>query len=308
MKAMVCTKYGSPDVLELTEVNKPVPMANEVLVRIRATSVAAMDVRIRSSDFPLLLWIPMRFLLGFRKPKKTILGVELSGIIEDVGKDVKRFKKGDEIMAYRGMNFGTYAEYTCLHEDGMVVMKPINSTYEEAAAFAFGGLSALYFLKKSNIQSGQRVLIYGASGAVGSSAVQLAKHFGTEVTGVTSTTNIDLVKTLGADLVVDYTTENFVNRNERYDVIFDAVGKISKARSSKVLAPNGTYVSVDGQGIAKVSTKDLHFLKELMEKGKLKSVIDRCYPLEQIPEAHRYAETGRKKGNVAITVGECRVT
>jgi NADPH:quinone reductase-like Zn-dependent oxidoreductase len=303
MKAIVCTKYGSPDVLQLAEVNKPVPKHNEVLVKIHATTVSAMDVRIRGLNVPLMYWIIMRIVLGFRKPKQPILGVELSGEIEEVGKDVKRFKKGDQVIAYRGMNFGTYSEYTCLHEDGLVVMKPANASYEEAAAVSFGGLSALYFLRQGNIRNGQKVLIYGASGSVGSAAIQLAKHFGAKVTGVCSTPNMELVKALGADHVMDYTKEDFASSNDLYDLIFDAVGKISKANRMKVLAPEGKYVSVDGQGIAKVRVEDLLFLAELIESGQLKSVIDRRYPLEQVPEAHRYVDSGRKKGNVVINIG-----
>ncbi|MGC5324222.1 NAD(P)-dependent alcohol dehydrogenase [Brevibacillus sp. SYSU BS000544] len=302
MRAVVCTKYGSPDVLELKMVEKPVPKDKEVLVKIHATAVTSGDCRVRTFNSPLLYWIPMRLFLGITKPRKPILGVELAGEIEEIGKDVKRFKKGDQVFSFTGMQFGAYAEYISLPEDGLVAIKPTNASYEEAVAILFGGTTALHFLRKGNIQKGKKVLVYGASGAVGTSAVQLAKYLGAEVTGICSTTNIELVKSLGASRVIDYTKEDFTQRSERYDIIFDAVGKTSKSICKKVLTTNGTFVSVEGQGVAKERIEDLLLLKELFETGKLQAVIDRRYPLEQIREAHRYVEQGHKKGNVVITV------
>ncbi|MEW4207487.1 NAD(P)-dependent alcohol dehydrogenase [Priestia megaterium] len=302
MKAMVCTKYGKPDVLQLEEVEKPIPKENEILIKIYATTVTSGDCRVRSFNSPLLLWLPMRIVLGLRKPRKSILGVELAGEVEDVGKNVTRFKKDDQLFAMTGMKFGGYAEYICLPEKGTIAVKPENVTHEEAASISFGGTTALHFFRKENIQAGQKVLIYGASGAVGTAAVQLASYYGAEVTGVCSAKNSELVKSLGADYVIDYQNEDFNKKEERYNLIFDAIGKITKNQCKGALALNGRFVSVEGQGIAKVQTEDLLLLKKLMEEGQIKSVIDRCYSLEQIPEAHEYVETGREIGNVVVTL------
>ena len=305
MKAIVCTKYGPPEVLQLQEVDKPTPRNNEVGIKIFATAVTVSDCIIRGSKVPLRLWLPMRLVIGLTKPRKAILGMVVAGEVEAVGTQVTRFHKGNQVYAMNITRFGMYAEYTCVPENSVLAFKPSNVTYEQAAAVPFGGLLALHFLRKGEIHSGQNVLIYGASGAVGTAAVQLARHFGAEVTGVCSTTNVELVKSLGAKKVIDYTQGDVTTGGERYDVIFDAVGKRKsspfKLQCKEALTPNGKYLSVD-EGSPKLRSEDLHFLTELMEAGQLQAVIDRCYPLEQIVEAHRYVEQGHKKGNVVITV------
>ncbi len=320
MKAVICTKYGPPEVLKLRDVEKPVPKDNEILIKVYATSVTSGDTRIRGLKVPLSFWVPARIALGIKSPKINILGAELSGEIESIGKDVKKFKIGDQVFAYPGHHLGGYAEYKCMEEDSAIAIKPSKLTFEEAAAVSFGGNTALHFLKQANINDGQKVLIYGASGSVGTYAVQLAKYFGAEVTGVCSTSNIDLVKSLGADIVIDYTKEDFSKNGKFYNVIFDTVGKSTFSDCMGSLLKEGVYLqavalpptslqmrwkSITSNmkligGTAVPKAENLNFLRELIEIGKIKPVIDRTYPIEQIVEAHTYVDKGHKKGNVVI--------
>lgn len=302
MKAVVASKFGGPDVLQFQEVEKPMPKDDEILVKVHATTVTAGDIRMRSLNVPPLFWLPARITLGFTKPKHPIYGMELAGVVEAAGKVVTRFKVGDVVFASTlAENFGAHAEYKCLPEDGLVLTKPQNMTYEEAAAVPIGGPTALRLLRKGNIQRGQKVLIYGASGSVGTYAVQIAKSYGAEVTGVCSTANLEMVRSLGADQVFDYTKEDFSKSGARYDVIVDIVAKCPKSQYAKALTTNGTFVS-----IAKLNTKqsleEFTCIQELIETGKIRAVIDRCYPLEDMVAAHRYVETGHKTGNVVIQV------
>ncbi|MBC7847773.1 MAG: NAD(P)-dependent alcohol dehydrogenase [Flavobacterium sp.] len=319
MKAIVYTKYGSPNILQLKEVEKPEPKHNEILIRIKATAVNSGDIRLRKAD-P----FAVRFFFGLFKPKINILGGVFSGEIERIGSEVQRFKVGDEVFGHTDMSFGAYAGYNCFQENGSIALKPATITHQEAAVIPFGGVTALHFLKKATIQQGQKVLIFGASGAVGTAAVQLAKHFGAIVTGVCSTANIDLVQSLGADMVIDYTKQDFTKNGETYDVIFDTLNKMSISDSLRSLKSCGTLIlSAAGlkemfeanwksitsskkikvvTGIISHSAEDINFLKTLIEAGQLKPVIDRTYSLEQMAEAHAYVEKGHKKGNVAIEI------
>jgi NADPH:quinone reductase-like Zn-dependent oxidoreductase len=331
MKAIVYTEYGSPDILRLQEITKPAPKDNEVLIRVNATSVNYGDlvarnfieISAREFNMPFIMWLLAKISFGLSKPNITVLGSEFSGEIEETGKNVKNFKPGDQVFGYLGQSMGAYAEYFCIPENGVVAIKPANMTYEEAAVVPYGAIMALSLLRKANLQPGQKVLINGASGGIGSAAVQIARHLGAEVTGVCGTPRLNFVKSLGAAKVIDYTKEDFTQNGETYDLIFDILGKSSFSRCQNSLKQNGRYLlasfkmkqllqmlwtSISGSkrvicAIAPGSVEDLNSVKELIEAGKIKAVIDRCYPMEQAGEAHRYVEEGHKKGNVAIAVG-----
>ncbi|MGD9345717.1 MAG: NAD(P)-dependent alcohol dehydrogenase [Candidatus Aminicenantes bacterium] len=321
MKAIVWTKYGPPDVLQLKEVKKPIPKDNEVLIKVYAATVTAGDCEARAFKFPILFWLPLRITFGLIRPRIITLGQELAGVIEAVGKNVERFSAGDQVFASTGPGFGAYAEYKCLPAEYAVAIKPVNMTFEEAATVPIG-LDSLHFIRKANIRSGEKVLINGAGGSIGTFAVQLAKHYGAEVTGVDKGEKLDVIRSIGADYVIDYTKEDFTRRGETYDVIFDVVGGSSFLRCIRSLNKNGRYLLANPRmllmvrglwtsltsskkvitGLANYKAKDLLFLKELIEAGKLKAVIDKSYALEETAEAHRYVDTGQKKGNVVVTV------
>jgi NADPH:quinone reductase-like Zn-dependent oxidoreductase len=322
MKAIVYTRYGSPDVLQIKEVAKPAPNDSEVLIKTYATTVTSGDWRVRSLNVPAGFGLIMRLVFGVSRPKQPILGTELAGVVESVGKDVRKFKVGDQVFAFSDAAMGCHAEYKCMPEDGAMALKPANLTYDEAAALSFGGTTALDFLRRGKLQSGERVLVNGASGGVGTAAVQLAKHFGADVTGVCSTANVELVRSLGASHVIDYTQEDFTQNGETYDVIVDTVGTAPFSRSKASLKEGGRLLMVLAglpemlqipwasmtsskkviAGPAAGRAEDLRFLAGLAEAGEFRPVIDRRYPFEQIAEAHRYVDTGRKKGNVVITL------
>lgn len=310
MKAIVCTEYGPPEVLQLKEMEKPAPKNNEMLIKIYASAVTASDSLMRRSDLPLMFSLMRRLSVGLTKPRKPVWGFVLAGEVEAVGKAVKLFRRGDQVYGSTGMRMGAYAEYACMPEaqtlTGCVALKPATMSYEEAAAVPYGAMLASHFMNKGNIRSGQKVLVYGASGAIGTTAVQLAKYSGAEVTGVCSTANLDLVKSLGADKVIDYTGEDSISNLELYDFVLDAVGRRKssklKVECKNALAQNGKYISVDG-GMPWPRAEYLVRMKQLIEAGHFRAVIDRCYPMEEIVEAHRYVDQGHKKGNVVITVG-----
>jgi NADPH:quinone reductase-like Zn-dependent oxidoreductase len=323
MKAVIWTKYGPPEVLQLKEVPKPIPKDNEVLIKVHATTVTAGDCEIRRFEIPIEYWLFARLCFGLRKPKRVnIPGSELAGEVESVGRDVTRFSVGDQVFGSPEMSLGAYAEYKCLPEDGCITKKPANITYEEAACVPTGGLNALHYLRKGNIRDGQRVLIIGAGGSIGTIGIQLAKSYGATVIAVDSTDKLDMLRKIGADEVIDYTQQDYTKSGEIYDVIFDIVGKGTFSQSKELLKNNGIYLMGNPRigerfrgrwtsmtsgkkvisKIANYRVEDLNYLKELFEAGKIRSVIDRSYPLEQIVEAHRYVETGQKKGNVVIKV------
>ena len=324
MKAIQCTKYGKPEVLKIVNIDKPIPKDNEVLIKNYATTVTVADCRVRGFDVPASFWLPARLALGFFKPRKSVLGGELSGVIESIGKNVTKFKVGDKVFAFTSHNFGAYSEYVCAKETDCIVLKPKNLNFEQSAVLSFGGTTALHFLRKGKVTQGDKVLIYGASGSVGTYAVQLAKHFGAEVTGVCSATNVELVKNLGADKVIDYLSSDWTNCNEKFDVFFDVVGKHNESKAISMIKPQGRYIHTVATPLAeiiiklkllttkikfiggsfKASCEQMTYIKQLAEEGFIKPVIDRYYKFDEIAIAHEYVDRGHKKGNVTIRIVE----
>ena len=305
MKAVICTGYGPPEVLQIREVDKPVPKKNEVLVRVMASAVNSGDVRVRSLAVKGIMKVVMRLVLGFNKPRKAIPGTVYSGVVESVGKKVFRFKAGDKVFGMRGFQFGTYAEYMTVNQNSNVLIKPDNATYEEAVAIIFGGQTAIYFLEKAGIakKASPKILIIGATGSVGTSAILLAKYHEADITAVCSTAGSELVKSLGVDKIIPYDQQDFTQYGQQFDIIFDAVGKTSTKECKSLLKPGGVYLNVNTSGFASENVRQLELLRELYEQGKCQAVIDRVYPMEQVVEAHKYVDTGRKKGNVVLSIG-----
>jgi NADPH:quinone reductase-like Zn-dependent oxidoreductase len=304
MKAAICTSYGPPEVLKIMDVERPVPKDDEVLVQIMSASVNSGDARIRGLRAPGILPLVMRILFGFTKPRNPVLGLMFSGIVEEIGKKVTAFKPGDSVFGSTGSKMGAHAEYAVVREDGVVTKKPEKASYEEAAALVFGGMTATFFLRKAGIESMQdpKVMIYGATGSVGTAAVEIAKHYGAHVTSVCSERGVDLAKSLGSDEIVLYTQQDFRQLDAQFDIVFDAVGKTRKKDASRILKSKGKYLTVGGMDVAKERREQVEFLRELFDKGKIRANIDKIYPLEEIVEAHRYVDSERKKGNVVLTM------
>lgn len=322
MKAVICTKYGPPEVLKIMEVPKPEPNDQQVLIRVLYTTVSVGDIRVRGFQVPPSYWLPAKLALGFTKPRRPILGTELSGVIAKVGKNVRKFKVGDPVFAYPGHFGGAYAEFICMEESACLALKPANISFKQAAALSFGGITAWYFLTKGQVSAGDKLLIYGASGSVGSAAVQIAKYLGAQVTGVCSTSNLDLVKNLGADRVIDYTTTDFTTLGEKFEVVFDTVGKANIPSSIQVIQKNGRYLhavttpgtelkirwNLLGKPITLIggtytgTVDQIHAIKKIAEDGRFIPVIDRQYELSEIAAAHAYVDQGHKRGNVVIKV------
>lgn len=309
MKAYICDKYGPPEVLKLAEIEKPKPKKNEVLIEIKSTAVNSGDVRLRAlrvddGAMGSFAKIILRIVIGFKGPRKKVLGAVLSGVVREIGSEVDKFKVGDEIFAMTGMKFGGFAEYATLSQDKGIWLKPKKASFEEASAIAFGGTTALYFLHKAGISKSKKVLIYGSTGAVGTSAVQVSKSEGANVTAVSGPDGIELTKSLGADRVYNYKEQNISELNEQFDIIFDAVGKLPKNKCKDILKDNGSYVTVGGLDVAKETQSDMKQLVEMFDEGKLKAVIDKTFSFDEMVEAHRYVDTGHKKGNVVVTINK----